>query len=310
MVAGVEGHHPAPAVTGIHQPRQQFVLWVRAKPRIVDGVSERSQAVGQMQRIAAMLAQPDVQAVQILEDARRARAVEHRTEEHARSGVDVVELANEFARRDDAAGDTVTGAVDELGQAVDDDIGAVTQGRQDHWREGIVNHQPGTGGVRDGGELRQVADLQERIAERFAVEDPGPWRHRCTHCVHVAQIDEAGVHAETRQQVLQQGIGAAVNAAAADDLVTGGTQRHQGRADRTHPGSHDLRRFAVLHPFQRTRQVLVGRVEMARVEEAALDLVLEKLLHSLGAEEGVGRRVGDRWIDVTKLAENQIVLYP
>jgi antitoxin (DNA-binding transcriptional repressor) of toxin-antitoxin stability system len=42
-------------------------------------------------------------------------------------GVDVVEPGDELVRRDDAAGDAVAGAVDELGQAVHDDVRAEAQ---------------------------------------------------------------------------------------------------------------------------------------------------------------------------------------
>ena len=52
----------------------------------------------------------------------------------------------------------------------------------------------------------------------------------------------------------------------------------------------------------------VGRIPVARVEEAALDLVVEDLLHPLDAHEGVGRRVADRRVHVAELAEDQEVL--
>jgi hypothetical protein len=85
-------------------------------------------------------------------------------------------------------------------------------------------------------------------------------------------------------------------------------QGHQSGADRAHAGGHDLRRFAVFHALQGAGEIFVGWIEVSRVEEAAFDLVLEQLLHSLRAQEGIGRGVGDRRIDVAEFPEDEVVL--
>jgi hypothetical protein len=47
---------------------------------------------------------------------------------------------------------------------------------------------------------------------------------------------------------------------------------------------------------------------VARIEETALDLVLEDLLHFGDAQERIGRRIADRRIHVTEFAEDEEVL--
>ena len=67
------------------------------QPRIVNRVTECVEPTRQVQCVATELALSDVQTVQVFQDARYARTVEYRAQQHARTGVDVVELADELA---------------------------------------------------------------------------------------------------------------------------------------------------------------------------------------------------------------------
>lgn len=61
------------------------------QPRIVNRVTECVEPTRQVQCVATELAQADVQTVQVFQDARYARTVEYRAQQHARTGVDVVD---------------------------------------------------------------------------------------------------------------------------------------------------------------------------------------------------------------------------
>ena len=81
----------------------------------------------------------------------------------------------------DGAGDVVTGAVHELGQAVHDDVGPELDRRDDQRRERVVDDQLRPVPMGDLGELRDVGHSQRRVGDRLAVQKLGArreWRAR------------------------------------------------------------------------------------------------------------------------------------
>ena len=124
----------------------------------------------------------------------------------------------------------------------------------------------------------------------------------------VADVHKPGADAEAGEQVGEQRIGASVDGAARDDLIARRAELHERRRDRRHARGHDLRRLSALHPGQRAGQRLVRRVPVARVEEAALNLMLKDLLHPGYGEEGVGRGVADGGVHIAKLTKGEELL--
>ena len=194
----------------------------------------------------------------------------------------------ELAAIDDDAADGIAMAAEVLGQGMDDDVGAVleraAQVRRGH---GVVDDDRHAMLVGDLGELFEVGDVAERVADRFAEHRLGLAVDQFFEGCRVTVIGKAHLDAILRQGVGEQVVGAAVQGAGRDDVVAGFGNRLDRGGDRRHARGHGQRRNAAFHRGDALFQHVGGRVHDAGVDVAG-DLEIEQVGAVLGAVEGVG----------------------
>ena len=148
------------------------------------------------------------------------------------------ELEYLFHQRRAAADRTAQHApltVQVLGGGMDDEVGAELQGTlQGRCAKTVVDDQQGAPGMRDFGQRRDVEYFGERIGRRLDEHQPGVGSHRGAKGLDAALVDETGLDAEARQDVAEQLLRCAENAARGDDVFAGFHQRHHGRQDCRH----------------------------------------------------------------------------
>ena len=141
---------------------------------------------------------------------------------------------------------------------------------------------------------REVGEAHERVRRRLEQQRDGLRRDRVLDALRIARVDEGERHAEVREDLVEQPIGAAVHVLAADDVVAGLEQLHQ-RVGAPHAARE---RESVPAAFER-RDVPLER--LARGIPAAGVLVPlvhpERVLHVGGGlhdrrHDGAGRGVG------------------
>ena len=71
----------------------------------------------------------------------------------------------------------------------------------------------------NGGNFLEGEDGDIRVAERFAVDDLGVRADGLLEILRIGRVDEGDVDADAREGVVELVIGAAVQPAAADDMV-------------------------------------------------------------------------------------------
>ena len=133
-------------------------------------------------------------------------------------------------------------AADILGQGMHDDICAkLDRLAQDRRGDGVIHHQRYAAGMGDVGQGLQVDDIACRVADAFAVHQLGVVVDQLGDGLGRVIAGEAHINAEARQQVGEQGVGAAVQLWGGDDIVAGTGQGLDGivngRAARRHVGA-------------------------------------------------------------------------
>ncbi len=179
---------------------------------------------------------------------------------------------------------------EELGGRVVDEIRAMIEGLQQiRRREGRIHEQRQFRLVRDGGDRGNVEDLQSRVAECLAEEQPRVRANRLSPGIEVARANERGLDAEARQRIGKQIVRAAVERARGDEVrARAGDRRHRevqrGLAARGRDGPHAA--------FERRHALLehrVGRIGDARIDvPAALHVEERRRVVRVAEDEGGG----------------------
>nr|GME03230.1 hypothetical protein AW07_01411 [Ipomoea batatas] len=153
--------------------------------------------------------------------------------------------------------------------AVNDDIGAQFGRRQDHRREGVVDDDRGSLVVGNPGELRDVSDGEGWIGDAFEVEDLGfSLNDGVFHGGEVPDVDERGGDiADPREEMGEQGVGAAVEGTRRHHVIAGAEELEQHRRDRRHAGGGAVGRLGAFHGGHEAANVEHRRVEVTAVDE-------------------------------------------
>ena len=112
---------------------------------------------------------------------------------------------------------------DPLGRRFNNDVSAMFDRPGDvaASTESVVNDQRDAILVGDVGDLLEVGHGETRITQRLDIERLGVGINGGTEGFRIVAIDELDVDAEARQRDLELIVGAAVEMAAADDVVAG-----------------------------------------------------------------------------------------
>ena len=187
-------------------------------------------------------------------------------------------LVDVFRRAEDDAAEAATLAVDVLGGGIDHDVGAeFERPLQQRRREHVVDDHLRAGGVAEIAHRLEIDDAQAGIGRRFKQHDLGRLAQRLAPLAEVAAVDELGLDAPLRQDLL-------------DDVVAGAEQgigRHHPVArlhqacDRSehcgHAAGGGARGFGA---FQQRHALLEHRdrwVAEAAIDEAGLRIVERRL---------------------------------
>jgi len=128
----------------------------------------------------------------------------------------------ELAAVDNDSADGGSVAADKLGCGVDDDVGAVLDGADQHGGGGgVIDDQREAVLVGDGGELFDVGDVELGVAEGFGVDGSGFGVDGGADAVEVVGVGEAHGDALARQRVVEEVVGSAVERGGGDDLFAG-----------------------------------------------------------------------------------------
>src|SRR6185503_3356137 len=157
------------------------------------------------------------------------------------------------------------------------DIGAPldrpAQVRRGH---GVVHDQRNLGLVRDPRHRLDVDDVDERVAERFGVEQLGVLLQRPPEVLGLGGIDEGGLDAELLQVDVQQRVRPAVERGSGNDVVAGAAQREDrrhlgglagGAGERGTPG-FDRGHALLEHRHRRVGDARIDVAEGLQVEQA------------------------------------------
>ena len=126
----------------------------------------------------------------------------------------------ELAAVHDGAADAGAVPADELGGGVRDDIRApLERAEQVRRGEGVVDHQRDLVPFGDFSHFLERKHGDIRVAQRFAVDDLGVRADGALEVLRVGRVDEGDIDAEAREGVVELVVGAAVQPAAADDVV-------------------------------------------------------------------------------------------
>ncbi len=124
-------------------------------------------------------------------------------------------------------------AAEPLGERVDDDVGAVGErAGEGGGGEGGVDDQRQAVGAGDVGDGLEVGDLERGVGHRLAEQGAGVGVDRGGEAGWVGGVDEADADAERGQDVVELGVGAAVEVAGGDDVVAGAGEVDDGVEDR------------------------------------------------------------------------------
>jgi hypothetical protein len=144
--------------------------------------------------------------------------------------------------------------------------------------------------------LLEVGDVAERVADRFAIQRLGLAVDQPFEAGRVGMVGKADVDAVLRQGVGEQVVGAAIERRCRDDVVAGFGDGHDrvgdGRLARGQGQSAD----AAFHRSDALFEDILGRIHDAGVDVAG-DLEVEQVGAVLGAVEGIGGRLVDRYGD-------------
>ena len=223
--------------------------------------------------------------------------------------------ADEVARRAHRASNDVGRATQELRRAVHDDIGAVSNRREDQRRERVVDDEARAVFVCDPRERRKVRDLQRRIGKRLDVEHARlGLLQRIPHRIEIVGVDERRLDTGARGQVvLQQRERPAVERRASDDALVLRADLQQRRGNRSDAGARCITSLRALHrrehaPECEHRRVEVPPVEVATARRTACvrerpAFAAEDARHHVRGEHGERRARFDREVHAAVFAE-------
>ena len=210
----------------------------------------------------------------------------------------------EAAAVDQDTADDGAVAGQELGRGVVDQVGAVLEGtHQPRRREGRIDEQRQVLLVGERGDRGDVEDVEARVAERLAEQQPRLGPDRVAPGVEVAGPDEGRRDAEARQRVLEQVVRSAVERARGDDVRAGAGDRRDREVQRRLAARRRDRPAAALERGDALLEDGVGRIRDPAVDVAGALHVEERrgVLARLEDERGrevdrhrarAGRRVG------------------
>jgi hypothetical protein len=139
------------------------------------------------------------------------------------------------ARRDDDPADAVAMAVEVLGRAVRDEVGAeLDRALQVRTGEGVVDDQTSVVAVGEVGRRPQVGDAHHGVGRRLDEQHPRRRRHRPFDLVEVRRVDIGEGQLVPPQHLVEQPERAAVGIVRHHHVIAG-LQHGRNRADRSHP---------------------------------------------------------------------------
>ena len=211
----------------------------------------------------------------------------------------------ELAAIHDGAADGGAVPADELGGGVGDDVRAPLERPEQVGRgEGVVDHQRDLVFLGNRGDFLEGEDGDVGVAERLAVDDLGVGADGLLEVLRVGGVDEGDVDADAREGVVELVVGAAVQAAAADDVVARAAQGEDRQGLGGMAGTDGQRADAAFQVGDALLEHVGGGVHDAGVDVAqllqgeqvggvfgALELVAGGLVDRDGAAAGGG--VGD-----------------
>jgi hypothetical protein len=196
---------------------------------------------------------------------------------------------------DDDAGDDGAVAAEELRGRVHDDVRAVLEGpEQVRRRDGVVDDERDAAGMCDVRHARDVEHVGPGVAEGLGEESPRVRPNRGLPLLEVVRVvDERHLDPELGERVVEQVVGAAVEARTGDDVVTGGSQREQRESLGRLPARHRDRGDTALESRDPLLDHGLGRVHDPAVDVAGLGEG-EQVGRVLGVPERERRRLVDR----------------
>jgi hypothetical protein len=147
--------------------------------------------------------------------------------------------------------------------------------------------------VADVGQRAQVDHVAARVADGLGVDGLGAPVDEASERGRVGRVGEPHLDAELGQGVGEQVVGAAVQRAGGDDVVTLLGDGEDGVGDGRLAGGQRQPGDAALECRDALFQHIRGRIHDPGVD-VALDLEVEQVRTVLGAVEGVGRGLVDR----------------
>mmetsp|Transcript_3124 Transcript_3124/g.9532 ORF Transcript_3124/g.9532 Transcript_3124/m.9532 type:complete len:243 (+) Transcript_3124:1885-2613(+) len=202
----------------------------------------------------------------------------------------------ELAGVDDDAADSGAVAADPLGERVDDDISAVRDGLGEvRCREGGVNNERQADAVRLLRNLLEIAHDAGRVGDGLAEEGARLLVGRFEEVLGVRLIDEAHRDAKFGQDVVELGVGAAVQVASGDDVVSTLSDVDDGVEDGVGPrgDTEACQGMRALEHGDALLEDIGSRVHEPRIDVAELREG-EEVGRVLGRIEDVGRGAVDR----------------
>ena len=194
----------------------------------------------------------------------------------------------EPAAVDDHAPENGAVAADELGQRVDDHVGAVLYGLQKERRgDCVVDHQGHAPLVGGGAQGLQVDHVAGRVADALAEDGPGVLVDQFGDGMCAVVLGETGLDPLLGQAVGEQGVGGPVELRGGHDVGAGRGQVPDRLVDGRRPRAHRQGTHAALEGGHPLLEHVVGRVVDPVVMEARR-LQVEDLAGPLGALELVG----------------------
>ena len=204
-------------------------------------------------------------------------------------------LPRELSAIDDDAAQRRAVPAHELGQRVDDDVGAILLGAHHHRRRhGIVDDQRNMMPVRNLGHRLQIADIAGGISDCFAKQRARVLINQVFHVRRPVRCRKANLDALAWQDMGEQCVGRAVKLRHGDNVAADLSDARGGIIKRSLAGGHAEcadAAFKLADPLLKYR---AGGIADARVAES-LHLEIEQSRAVFGAVEGVGGRLINRY---------------
>jgi len=283
-----EAEHAAEAA---HLARRDVVLRMRGETRVVDHRDGRLRLEPLRDAQGARVLSADPQGERLHTADEQVGA--HGVEGGARYLAVVVDLLHEIGGAADRPAEHVGVAAEVLGRAVQGDVGAQGQGvLVDGRRERVVDDHRRAGRVAGGRQPSDVDDLQRRVRRRLQVEQGAALRHRALDLLVIGRLAELGLDSETRQELEEDAVRAAVRVLHRDEPVA---RREQGEERAAHGGHARGEAGSGLSAFEDAQLVLEGahrRVRVAGVDMAG-DAAGSDVQPFVDVRVAVGRAVHD-----------------